>query len=239
MLFQPLSILLLTAGAHLASSTSLASNITILGPDDLHQSIAETFLICLNAINIPYRLYVDAGTTTILPLTNRTIDTTGTDAPLLDCMMSASNTMNLAAEDTTYSNENHAISIPATEATYAWLLKHSAQGLHPIGSKPSIPMATHKRSLLHYWSYLSDYSECTSEDFHVSYTNDCHNWWSAYKSVQFENPSGSEYLHLRIWPHHKCSQGNSRTVIVAPMKLHACVERTTYSYYGRYVKCNC
>ncbi|PYI07353.1 hypothetical protein BO78DRAFT_282926, partial [Aspergillus sclerotiicarbonarius CBS 121057] len=113
-----------------------ASNITILGPGDLHQEVADTFLACVNATGIDYRLYVDSGMTILLPPSNRTIDGDGVDAPLLECMMRTSDTMNVAAEDTTEFDEKQASSVRVALVTYDWLVEQEAQGLRAVGTKP-------------------------------------------------------------------------------------------------------
>ncbi|GLA35027.1 hypothetical protein AnigIFM63309_009915 [Aspergillus niger] len=114
-----------------------AANITILGQGDLHQDTADSFLSCLNATGIHYRLYIDAGSTIVLPPGNRTLDTGGVDEFLLHCMMMACGTMDIAAEDTDEDNEEHMASVYASIVTYDWLVDQGARGLRAIGTRPA------------------------------------------------------------------------------------------------------
>ncbi|GKZ29157.1 hypothetical protein AbraIFM66950_003317 [Aspergillus brasiliensis] len=112
-----------------------AVNITVLGQGGLNQDTAGSFLACLNATGINYRLYIDAGSTIVLPPGNRTIDTDGVDELLLECMMMACGTMDIAAEDTNEDNEQHMNSVYASLVTYDWLVEQGAQGLRAIGTR--------------------------------------------------------------------------------------------------------
>ncbi|RDH35064.1 MFS general substrate transporter [Aspergillus welwitschiae] len=114
-----------------------AANITILGQGDLHQDTADSFLSCLNATGVRYRLYIDAGSTVVLPPGNRTLDTGGVDEFLLHCMMMACGTMDIAAEDTDEDNEEHMASVYASIVTYDWLVDQGARGLRAIGTRPA------------------------------------------------------------------------------------------------------
>ncbi|GLA55563.1 hypothetical protein AnigIFM63604_002352 [Aspergillus niger] len=114
-----------------------AANITVLGQGDLHQDTADSFLSCLNATGIHYRLYIDAGSTLVLPPGNRTLDTHGVDEFLLQCMMMACGTMDIAAEDTDEDNEEHMASVYASIVTYDWLVDRGARGLRAIGTRPA------------------------------------------------------------------------------------------------------
>ncbi|OJJ67891.1 hypothetical protein ASPBRDRAFT_134313 [Aspergillus brasiliensis CBS 101740] len=112
-----------------------AVNITVLGQGDLNQDTAGSFLSCINATGINYRLYVDAGSTILLPPGNRTIDTDGVDELLLECMMMACSTMDIAAEDMNEDDERHMDSVYASLATYDWLVEQGARGLRAIGTR--------------------------------------------------------------------------------------------------------
>ncbi|PYH33715.1 putative MFS monocarboxylate transporter [Aspergillus neoniger CBS 115656] len=116
-----------------------AANITILGPGDLHQGVADSFLFCLNATGIYYRLYIDAGITIVLSPKNRGIDTED-DEFLLQCMMMACDTMSIAAEDMNEDNENHINSVYAFLVTYDSLVEQGAQGLRAIGTRPALTL---------------------------------------------------------------------------------------------------
>lgn len=117
-----------------------AANITILGPGDLHQDVADSFLFCLNATGIYYRLYIDTGITIVLPPNNRGIDTGEDDEFLLQCMKMACDTMSIAAEDMNEDNADHMNSVYASLVTYDWLVEQGARGLRAIGTRPALTL---------------------------------------------------------------------------------------------------
>lgn len=210
----------------------------------------------------PYMLYIDQGATVVHPSSNRTIDFEGPDEPLLGCMQHFASNMSLVAEDWTVVHEYDTGSIPAARANVSWLVEQGAQGLHPVGTKlagiSSLPSSDANetdtttttleardgdqasssqlaaRSFSHYWAFLSDYKKCASEDFQVKYAGECHNYNSKFKSVQFENPSGSLWLEMEIWPHHRCIKGNGRKMVIYPLEMSECHTRDTYSLFGRF-----
>ncbi|GLA50018.1 hypothetical protein AnigIFM63604_006032 [Aspergillus niger] len=231
-------------------ATDVVRNVTMLGPTTLHQHVADGFLTCLNATEISYRLYVDDGTTTVIPLSNRTIDFTGIDERLLECMKMSADTMSVAAEDTVEYNENHAGSMGAFQATYAWLVQNGAVGLRPVGSR-SVTMEEgltsredkgelnagllEKRSFSHYSAYLSYHKECPSDDVRIFKSDKCHSYVTKWKSVEFQNLSGNLYLEVQIWPHHGCQKKQQKRLVVLPLKTSYCFNRNTFSFWGEYV----
>lgn len=232
-----------------AAVVDQAQNMTVRGRTDLSQDVANTFLSCLNATEVQYRLYVDEGITVVRPVVNRTIDFDGTDERLRGCMMLTTRNMSIAAEDATSSGEG-GNGIHASRATFPWLVSQGAQGLHAIGTmKPGSPVQLDSslvsrdvsemkasllegRSFSHYWAFLSDYKSCASESFSVKYAGECHTYAQAYKSVMFGNPSGIWYLEVLIWPHHRCTNGQTRKIMVYPMDYSECHTKDTYSFHG-------
>ncbi|KAJ5673274.1 hypothetical protein N7507_002401 [Penicillium longicatenatum] len=121
--------------AQAAAVLDQAHNITVRGPTDLNQDVANTFLSCLNATEVQYRLYVEESVTVVHPTVNRTIDFEGADERLRGCMSLTTQNMSIAAEDGTGSDTDGIDSIHASRATFPWLVSQGAQGLHVIGTK--------------------------------------------------------------------------------------------------------
>ncbi|RAH42631.1 uncharacterized protein BO95DRAFT_233985 [Aspergillus brunneoviolaceus CBS 621.78] len=252
---------LLTGAAALHGA--MAQNITVYGAAELPAGATETFLTCLSSLETSYRVYVDSGMTVILPPgSNQIITLDGADSGLYDCLTVSEvmTGMQLAVEDTVKTDANQEEnSIPASAATYAWLLAQGAQGQTPIGTRPSASANSTtihdedeglgrrdddhrglaKRTHYHYYGYLSDYSACTDSALVTRYGSTCYNHNQAYYGVRFENAFAEKILTMIIWPHHRCENGNVRSFTVAPLSLSACQSRTTYSYYGHYVTCKC
>ncbi|RHZ57687.1 uncharacterized protein CDV56_107091 [Aspergillus thermomutatus] len=233
-------------------ATDAVRNITVLGPTALHQHTADNFLTCLNATEISYRLYVDEGIATVLPPGNRTIDFSGVDERLLECMKMSTDKVSIAAEDTTEYNENHASSVHTVQVTYAWLVEQGAVGLHAVGTRlvsleegltareedeevNAAGSQLEKRSFSHYSAYLSDFLHCPSDDVRIFKSNKCHSYQTKWKSVEYSNLSGDLYLEMQIWPHHGCQKKQQKKFVVAPLKTSVCYNRNTFSFWGEYV----
>lgn len=235
-----------------AAAVNQSRNITVRGPTSLDKDVADSFLSCLNATEVRYALYIDEGVTIVHPVVNRTIDFDGADEHLFSCMMLSVQNMSIAAEDFAASENENTHSIHASRATFPWLVSHGAVGLQVIGTQkpgsslqPDSSLASWdvdemqasrllKRSVSHFWAYVSDYKSCASSDLLTPYVNECHTYNQAYASVKFENPSLIYYLEVEIWPHHRCEKGQARKIVIYPLESSECHTRTTYSFYGRY-----
>ncbi|KAJ5949886.1 hypothetical protein N7454_001470 [Penicillium verhagenii] len=80
-------------------------------------------------------------------------------------------------------------SIPATEATYAWLIEQGARGLEVIGTKP-----------------MTDESSLSARaGGEIEEVDLCIVRTAVWRSAKFVNRSGTLYLKIEIWPHHRCS----------------------------------
>ncbi|KAJ5986583.1 hypothetical protein N7451_010948 [Penicillium sp. IBT 35674x] len=113
-------------------------NITLLAEEELRPDAARIFLSCLNASDVTYRLYVEDGAIIVFPPDNRVCDFDGIDECLEQCMMIISRTVVAAVQDSIEPSYGYLNSIPATEATYTWLLEEGARGLEATGKRPII-----------------------------------------------------------------------------------------------------
>lgn len=240
-----------------ASAESI-KNITVYSPDQLDNQVSNVFLGCLNKANVEYNIYVDdIGYTVVLPTTNREVDFDGEDQSLAQCIIGANDHMQVAAESTVDARDENENAARSTSITHEWLIEQGALGKKASGVRPARMHAVggeaantingtrigrrainEPRTLsLHYFTYLSDHTHCSSVDLEASFSGHCHTYATAYTSVQFENEDSSEYLHMTLWPHHRCIKGNTRRIVISPGTLGSCQNRKTYSFQGTFSKC--
>lgn len=252
---QFLEILLLLLLGFVTASHAVPSNtgeITVMGPSDLNQAAVESFLRCLNGTGADYRLFVGTGgEIVVIPVQQRQIDPNGVDSQLMQCIMRHYDQLNIVAESTVYHDEQHDAAVPHGQATYELLAGQGAIGQQPVGTKPpatgtpgneSDGQHQSERSLImpratsHYFGYLDIHKGCENHDADPWYAGTCHSHASSFASVRFENPNAL-WLHMFIYPHHDCSQGNDRTFPVKPHTISECHDRPTYSFKGTLNSC--
>lgn len=239
------------------ASPQSVNNVTIYGPAELDSRVSNVFLGCLNNTGVEYNLFVDSGTTVVVPTTSRDVNFDGEDQGLFQCIIDANYQMQLAAESAVYPHDENENAAPIKSVTHQWLIEQGALGKSPVGVRPARKVKTgaeaasstngtsigrrasnEPRTLsLHYWTYLSDHTSCSSVDLEASFSGHCHSYATAYLSVQFENTDSSEYLHMTPWPHHQFSKGNVRRIVISPGTLGECQNRKTYSFQGTFSRC--
>lgn len=236
--------------SQVATAIAGAENITILDESDLRADAAHVFLSCLNASNVTYQLFVEDGATIVYPPNNRTYDFEGVDQWLEQCMMMTSRTVVAAAMDSINPSYGYLNSIPATEATYAWLMEQGARGLNVTGTMPVTDESSlfargdnemeenliEGRSFTKYWGYLSNPRQCPNLNAKICIVGNCIVRTEVWRSVKFTNPSALMYLKMEIWPHHRCSTTgtDARRFWIGPMESSRCWERRTYAFKGVY-----
>lgn len=136
--FLPAFLTAMAVWSQVATAVTLSRNITVFEESKLGPDAAHIFLSCLNASDVTYRLYVEDGAITVFPPDNRICDFDGIDEWLEQCMMIVSRMVVAAVQDSIEPSYGYLNSIPATEATYAWLLEEGARGLHATGTRPMI-----------------------------------------------------------------------------------------------------
>ncbi|KAJ5671399.1 hypothetical protein N7507_000526 [Penicillium longicatenatum] len=189
MQFQLLPVILASVVFWSQVTTAVAGgqNITILDESDLRADAAHVFLSCLKASNVTYQLFVEDGATIVYPANNRTLDFEGVDEWLEQCMMMTSRTVVAAVMDSVKPSYGYTNSIPATEATYAWLIQQGARGLNVTGTKSMTDESSlfsraggemeegmvEGRSFSHYWGYMSDAKECPNTNVKICTVGNC------------------------------------------------------------------
>ncbi|KAJ5805908.1 uncharacterized protein N7503_003510 [Penicillium pulvis] len=136
--FQLLPVFLAAVAiwSQVATAAVLSRNITFFEESELLPGAAHIFLSCLNASDVTYRLYVEDGAIIVFPSDKRMCDFDGIDEWLEQCMMITSSTVVAMVQDSIKPSYGYLNSIPAIEATYAWLLEKGARGLHTTGKRP-------------------------------------------------------------------------------------------------------
>ncbi|CAK7227580.1 hypothetical protein SEUCBS140593_006623 [Sporothrix eucalyptigena] len=223
-----------------SDATVSTTMLTYFGPTALSAEVASSFLGCVNATGDSYGLYVeDTGGIIVVPLDQRRVDLTTTDAALLQCILASNDAMYLAAESTEVHSATDKGAVALDGVSYDWLVAQGTTGKQALGTKPaSSPLTSRGADAVGvtqtYGAYLdSSGRDCTNHDHHTFEENSCHGVRQAYKSARFENTHGGT-LHMEIWPHHDCDKNDSRTFVITGLQIGECQKKDVFSWKGHY-----
>ena len=207
----------------------------------LIQEEVDQFLGCVRTTNIAYKVDVDnMGYIVISPSSNGTMDLNVQDAGLLSCMTEVADFLKTAAGSSSSvgPNSHNETTESITNVNYEWLKAKGAEGYKRENATiitPTKVAIAARAANTQYFNFYRDHDKgCHSEDLLHSTLGKCHTYMSSWASQQIQNISGSQKLRVSIWPHHDCSKGNSKTYIVPHNSVTHCIDRTTYSYHGKY-----
>jgi len=206
----------------------------------LIQKEVDQFLECVRTTKVAYKVDVDnLGYIVVGPSSNRTMDLNVQDAELLSCMTEVADFLKTAAGSSASvgPNSHNGTTKSIANVNYEWLKAKGAEGHKRENATmtPTKVAIAARAANTQYFNFYRDHDKgCHSEDLLHSTLGHCHTYMSSWASQQIENISGSQKLRVSIWPHHDCSKGNSKTYVVPHNSVTHCIDRTTYSYYGKY-----
>lgn len=212
--------------------------VTFFGPTELDSQVSSNFLDCVNATGSDYGMYVeDNGGAVVVPMDQRRVDLDTTDAALMQCIEAVNDAMYLSAESTVVASASDKGAVELAAVSHDWLLSQGASGKQAMGTRPAATSLHAKRAgdaTQTYSSYLDTTGKgCANHDHHTYEEKECHGVRQMYKSVRFENTHGGS-LHMEIWPHHDCKQGDQKSFVISGKNVGDCYDRDTYSWNGHY-----
>jgi len=256
--FLSTSNLVMSASLNLLATLAFAS--IVIGqqwqmvPGSLDAASYNGLIGCVKQASTRYDVAVLNGVVVIVPPEGGAIDLDSeADHALGSCLDNFSHTVHLAVDETRATvSEPGAVSTSQALATYQWAESHGAQSmnLHPSTSqRREAPMSPNSGSLLPraaspgYYFSLGSASEtdCSHYDQQNNVLNECISFGKSYRSIRFSNPSQTNGLRVKRWPHHLCNQDRgwkdgSRWTTVYPQSDSACYNShpdDVFSFVGK------